>query len=161
MKRTSLTYFFIFFFILPPAAFSQALSNFDRLTGYWLEAGESKLSYESIFVFKKSDNGTLDGTAYFYNSDDETFEYSISSIKLQGDSLLFVIDDTSIYFEGILDTKQDGISGNLVLDDNTKLSVSHQKVDPKTFRAIAPNGRFSRDKILKKQIDAKDGMEIG
>jgi len=126
-----------------------------------MEAGESKLSYESIFVFKKSDNGTLNGIAYFFNSDDETFEYSISSIKLQGDSLLFVIDNTSIYFEGVLDTKQDGISGNLVLDDNTKLRVSHQKVDLKTFRTIAPNGRFTRDKILKKRIDAKDGLVIG
>lgn len=126
-----------------------------------MESGKTGLSYESIFIFNSTAEGTINGTAYFYNSEDEAFEYSISSIKLSGDTLVFVIDETSIYFEGFLNTGHDGISGNLVLDDKTKLNVSHRKVDAETLRSLAPKGSLFNKKIIKIQINAGAGLEIG
>jgi|GEM_PF-3223033 len=148
------------FFILT-AVHSQKLKDSDYLQGYWIESGESRLSYESIFIFNFNEKGSLSGTAYFYTTDDETFEYSISSIKISGDSLLFVIDDTSIYFEGLLNIGRDGICGELVLADKTRLSISHQKVDPETFKSLAPKGSLHKEEIFKKCINADGGLELG
>ncbi|OQX79458.1 MAG: hypothetical protein B6D64_04865 [Bacteroidetes bacterium 4484_276] len=68
---------------------------------------------------------------------------------------------TSIYFEGLLNSSLDGFNGELVLANNTRLAVSHQKVDPATFKKIMPQGRLFDEKTIKKTIDANDGIEIG
>ncbi len=161
MKLINLILFVGFSFSLSLASYCQNEGSFDKLHGCWMESGKTGLSYESIFIFNTSSGGAINGTAYFYNSEDEAFEYSISSIKLSGDTLLFVIDDTSMYFEGLLNTGNDGINGNLVLGDRTKLSVSHQKVDPETFRSLAPKGSLLDERTIKKQIDAGAGLVTG
>jgi hypothetical protein len=161
MNATKCILFFGSIFMISSIAFSQNEKGFEKIQGCWMESGEKGLTYESIFIFNASAKGAITGTAYFYNSEEEAFEYSISSIKLSGDTLVFVIDETSIFFEGLLNAGRDGITGYLVLDEKTRLSVSHQKVDTETFRSMLPKGKLFDERVIKKQIDAGAGLDIG
>lgn len=138
------------------AGFAQ-LSD-DALLGYWIEEDNSNaISLSTLLIFSKSDNGQLEGSVYFLDSDDHTREFPLTHIQFEDDSFSFMVSNTSISFYGKINEKHSGFSGSYMLDDNTSIPAIHQKVDDDHLRLI----RDEFKKCQRKEIDHTDGVMTG
>ncbi len=141
------------------SAHAQHNPELKKLNGYWVQSEDRGFSYSSVLFFNETGDGRLTGRAYFYSAADDTQEFDIDEIHLDGDSLSFSIDNTPINFFGVLNMTGKFCEGIFLLEGNNSIRVRHRRMSAEEFRSFSGR-RQPQERIIKREIDADDGLII-
>lgn len=158
MMRT-LAIIWILVFAGTNTAHAQHNPELKKLNGYWVQSEDRGFSYSSVLIFDETGDGRLTGRAYFISAADDTQEFDIDEIQLDGDSLSFSINDTPINFFGVLNVTGKFCEGIFLMEGNNSIQVRHRHMNAAEFRAYSKR-RQPQERIIKREIDADDGLII-
>lgn len=145
--------------LFPAGTRAQNCPKPEKWNGYWIEHNAAGLTNPSILVFDQNEQKLLEGAVYFVNSENHIVEYSMINIRMSGDSLSFEINKTCLSFSGVI-SSETGCKGRFTMNGGKIIPVGHSKVSFEFIQEFLGKYSSSKKKIIRREINARDGLII-